>query len=114
MNLFPTRGPPCHLLDLSHKKASYVGSVSISGHPILFVALWASRPSEASMYQETRPSLVQIMACRLFDTNPLSEPMLIEGQCVDELLNKQLRFNFRHTPWVRNFKSFPITIVREG
>ena len=34
------------------------------------------RPSDAYMRQLTRPSLVQIMACRLNGAKPLSEPML--------------------------------------
>ena len=34
------------------------------------------RPSDAYMRQLTRPSLVQIMACRLVGAKPLSEPML--------------------------------------
>ena len=34
------------------------------------------RPSDAYMRQKTRPSLVQIMACRLFGAKPLSEPTL--------------------------------------
>ena len=31
------------------------------------------------MHQQTRPSLVQIMTCRLIGTKPLSEPMLVLG-----------------------------------
>ena len=34
------------------------------------------RRSGAYMCQQHRPSLVQIIACRLFDAKPLSEPML--------------------------------------
>ena len=34
------------------------------------------RPSDAYMRLQHRPSLVQIMACRLFGAKPLSEPML--------------------------------------
>ena len=33
------------------------------------------RPSDAYMRQWTRPSLIQIMACRLTGAKPLSEPM---------------------------------------
>ena len=33
------------------------------------------RPSDAYMRQQFTPSLVQIMACRLFGAKPLSEPM---------------------------------------
>ena len=34
------------------------------------------RPSDEYMRRQSRPSLVQIMACRLIDTKPLSEPTL--------------------------------------
>ena len=34
------------------------------------------RPRYAYMRQRTMPSLLQIMACRLYGANPLSEPML--------------------------------------
>ena len=34
------------------------------------------RPSDAYMRQKPNPSLVKIMACRLFRAKPLSEPML--------------------------------------
>ena len=34
------------------------------------------RPRDAYMRHQSRPSLVQIMACRLCGTKPLSEPML--------------------------------------
>ena len=36
------------------------------------------RLSDAHMCQQTRPSLVQIMACRLFGAKPLSEPIYSE------------------------------------
>ena len=38
------------------------------------------RPSDAYMRQLTRPSLVQIMACRLVGTKPISEPTLVYCQ----------------------------------
>ena len=44
---------------------------------ILFNSL---RPIAAYMHQQTKPTLVQIMACCLFGTKPLSEPMLIYCQ----------------------------------
>ena len=34
------------------------------------------RSSDTYMHQKARPSLAQIMACRLIDTKPLSEPVL--------------------------------------
>ena len=36
----------------------------------------SSPPSAAYMRQWTGPSLVQVMACRLFGAKPLPEPML--------------------------------------
>ena len=47
------------------------------------------RPSDAYMCQWTRPSLIQIMACRLTGAKPLSEPMM--GYC---LLDPWGRTNF--------------------
>ena len=38
----------------------------------IYVAIW-----HLYMHLQYRPSLVQIMACRLFGTKPLSEPMLV-------------------------------------
>ena len=42
-------------------------------------AQWVNslRPSDAYMCWQPRPSLVQIMACRLVGVKPLSEPMLV-------------------------------------
>ena len=41
-------------------------------------AIWRHKASMSDVYmcQQSRPSLVQIMACRLFGAKPLSEPML--------------------------------------
>ena len=41
-----------------------------------FATLNSPRPNNAYVRQQTRPSLFKIMACRLFGTNPLSEPIL--------------------------------------
>ena len=59
-------------------------------HKSTFVCFWVQkhwspkqvnttklRPSDAHMCHQTRPSLVQIMACRLLGATPLLEPMLI-------------------------------------
>ena len=35
------------------------------------------RPSDAFMHQYTKPSLIQIMACRLMGAKPLSDQMLV-------------------------------------
>ena len=40
------------------------------------------KPGDAHILQQIKPSLVQIMAWRLFGAKPLSEPMLIYRQCV--------------------------------
>ena len=46
------------------------------GHFVQLQWVNSLRLSDSYMHQWTRPSLVQIMACRLFGTKPLSEPML--------------------------------------
>ena len=43
---------------------------------IIHIHFHAFMPCDAYMRQQTRPSLVQIMAWRLFGAKPLSEPML--------------------------------------
>ena len=53
------------------------------------------RQSDAYMHQWTRPSLVQIMACRLVSTKPLSEPILLIsnlGTNFSQILSKILYF----------------------
>ena len=64
------------------------GNIRICWQTSIFVKckwmlLWnyinSSPPSAAYMHQWIRSALVQIMACRLFSTKPLSEPML--GYC---------------------------------
>ena len=51
----------------------------------------SSPPSAAYMRQWTGSALVQIMACRLFDAKPLSEPML---DFVNWTLRNKLQYNF--------------------
>ena len=53
-------------------------SFAESFYGIYFINSW--RPSDAYMCHQTRPSLVQIMACCLVGAKPLSEPML--GYCL--------------------------------
>ena len=36
----------------------------------------SSKPNDSYLHKQTRPSLVQIMACHLFGAKPLSKPML--------------------------------------
>ena len=59
------------------------------------------RPSDTYMRHQARPWLVQIMACRLFGTKPLSEPMLYYHQMDtwDQTLN-HIR-NFHSRKWIR-------------
>ena len=56
--------------------------------------LWvnSSPPSAAYMRQWTGPSLVQVMACRLFDAEPLPEQMLIYCQ-LDPWEQVSVKFN---------------------
>ena len=42
----------------------------------LIITINSSSPSAAYMRQWTEWALVQVMACRLFDTKPLPEPIL--------------------------------------
>ena len=42
----------------------------------IIMSINSLRPSDASMRQQNKPSLVQLMACRLFGAKPFSEPML--------------------------------------
>ena len=67
------------------------------------------RPSDAYMCKQTKPSLVQIMACRLFGAKPSSEPMLIYGQLeikfseismgIQTFSFKKLRFEMSSGKW---------------
>ena len=52
--------------------------VDLLRHICVTMPRWVNslRPSDAFMHQQSRPSLVQIMACRLASSKPLSEPML--------------------------------------
>ena len=47
----------------------------VSTSPEYSLPTWSLRPRDAHMRQQMRPSLVQIMACPLIGTKPLSEPM---------------------------------------
>ena len=73
------------------------------------------RPNDAYIRQWTKPSLVQTMACHLFDTKPLSEPMLIYCQFGHRQWNsvkyrqKYKYFESRKRIWkdrLRNGRSF--------
>ena len=52
-------------------------SVQFYKHPS---SVNSPRPSDAFMCQLRRPSLVQIMVCRLFGDNPLSDPLITSCQ----------------------------------
>ena len=54
----------------------------------------SSPPSAAIMHQWTESALVQIMACRLDDAKPLSEPMLTYCR-----LGPKMRFNMLSAKW---------------
>ena len=49
-------------------------------HTGFLVLFYSSRPSNAYMHQLTRPSLVQVRVCRLFDDNPSSYPIMFHCQ----------------------------------
>ena len=68
--------------------------------PIIRLRLKLSPPSVAYMHQWIGSTLVQIMACRLFDAKPLSKPMLDYCQLAlrknfSETLVKNWTFSFR-------------------
>ena len=50
--------------------------MSLKISSVRFTAAFPSPPSAAYMRQQTRSALVQVMACRLFGTKPLPEPIL--------------------------------------
>ena len=55
----------------------------------------SSRPSAAYMRQWIRPTLVQIMSCRLFGAKPLSNPIL--GYCSwDPMEETSMQFSSKH------------------
>ena len=41
-----------------------------------------SRPNDTSMRQKTNPSLIQVMACRLFGAKPLPSPILFRSASI--------------------------------
>ena len=53
------------------------------------------RLRDAYMHHQMRPSLVQIMACRLFGAQPLSEPMLDYCQ-LDPCEHKSVKFKSKY------------------
>ena len=57
----------------------------------------ALKPSDAYMRQKTRPSSIQIMACRLDGAKPLSKPMFIGplGIIFSEILIEIYIFSFK-------------------
>ena len=60
------------------------------------IAINSLRPSDTYMRQYNIPTLVQIMACRLFGAKPLSEPMLPYSQLdPKELISLKLYLKFR-------------------
>ena len=61
------------------------------------LVLHSLRPSDAYMHHQPRPSLVQIMACRLFGAKTLSQPMLYYCQLDPyEQTSVKLYSKFKH------------------
>ena len=95
---------PCYLGPLS----LYLYHLSLIEHSVL-CGLYAdlkgminsSPPSAAYMRRWTGPSLVQVMACRLFSAKPLPEPMLAYcqldswEQIFSEIIIEILSFSFK-------------------
>ena len=57
------------------------------------------RPSEVYVWQQTEPSLVQVVACHLFGAKPVSEPMMIYCQLNPKecISMKYLKFKSFHS-----------------
>ena len=74
---------------------------SLLPHLVGIVFISSLRPSDAYMRQFNMPTLVEIMACRLFGAKPLSEPMLPYCQLdpkehiFNEILTKIPKFSFK-------------------
>ena len=80
------------LLDLSTHSLQLVWRSGTSRFHLLVPSLINSlRPCDAYMRWQPRPSLVQVMACCLFGTKPLSEPMLAHCQ-LDHLERTSVKF----------------------
>ena len=63
-----------------------------------FQCINSLRPSDAYMHQQIRPSLVEIMACRLVGAKPLSEPML--EYCKYSNLTNKLQSNLKRNSYI--------------
>ena len=72
INILGEENPPC----INFWTCTFINFPTMC-HPTLKFrpALNSLRQSDAYMHQKPKPSLVQIMACRLFGPNPLSEPI---------------------------------------
>ena len=57
-------------------QSTYVANVMIGGTTLISLRVNSLRPNDAYMRHQPRPSLVQIMASRLFGSKLLSESML--------------------------------------
>ena len=65
-----------YLGTLGNQKWQSLKANAISKSHMCF-SLNSSRPTDSNVCHKTKPSLVQIMACYLFGTKPLSQPMLV-------------------------------------
>ena len=79
----------------------------IQNHTLLWWLQWinSSAPRAAYMHQWIGSALVQIMACRLFSTKPLSKPRLVyfqldpQEQTSEKFLSKYKTFHSRKCIW---------------
>ena len=93
---------PDIILILRYDLCYKLGSASTMSHRLIFNSL---RPNDAYMHQQTRSSLLQIMACCLYSTEPLSEPML--DYCwLDpwEQVSGKMKSKFKRFHWRKQFK----------
>ena len=79
-------------------------SITNGHHRVIYVCISPSKrceywPNDAAMRQKTLPSLVPILACRLADIKPLSEPILVYWSLVTH--GNRFQWNLK-----QNTKSF--------
>ena len=75
----------------SANKFSNKNNLHFTQMPSIFLAVNSSPPSAANMHQRIWSALIQIMACHLFSTKPLSKPILSYCQ-MDPWQQSSLKF----------------------
>ena len=80
---------------------------------ILSIMLFNSSPPSATyMCQRTGPSLVQVMACRLFGAKPLPEPKLVYCQ-LDPWEQVSVKFESEFYPFIQE-NAFENVVCQNG